>query len=63
MCSNIVLHTEVKMSQESDQQRFWGWLNRTVKLTVFLVLCGGCRGCDRMVVGYITTYVMSAYQH
>jgi hypothetical protein len=24
---------------------------------------GGCRGPDRMVVGFITTYAISAYHH
>ena len=23
----------------------------------------GCRGCDRMVVGFTTTYAISAYHH
>ena len=24
---------------------------------------GGCHGCDRMVVGFTTTYAISAYHH
>jgi hypothetical protein len=26
-------------------------------------LVGGCRGCDRMGVGFTTTYAISAYYH
>jgi hypothetical protein len=28
-----------------------------------LLLCGGCRGRDHMVVGFTTTCVLSAYHH
>ena len=25
--------------------------------------CGGHRGCDRLVIGFTTTYAISAYHH
>ena len=33
------------------------------KLTGFFNCTGGCRGHDRMVVGFTTTYVISANHH
>jgi hypothetical protein len=35
----------------------------TDKHILILKIAGDCRGRDRMVVGFITTYAISAYHH
>ena len=32
-------------------------------LQILAFLTGGSRGCDRMVVGFTTTYAINAYHH
>ena len=34
-----------------------------VYLVNFFISCQGCRGRDRMVVGFTSTYAISAYHH
>jgi hypothetical protein len=38
-------------------------VNKNVQYMMLLIANGGCRGRDRMVVGFRTTYAISAYHH
>jgi hypothetical protein len=42
----------------------WGGQFISILLSQFIwIQTRGCRGSDRMVVGFITTYAISAYHH
>jgi len=36
---------------------------KVIKLMMFPIFFGSRRGCDRIVVGFITTYAFSAYHY
>jgi hypothetical protein len=51
------------LSINSTTIGIWSTARSAAYLDLHLVIDRGCRGLDRMVVGFTTTYAISAYHH